>query len=74
MFPGAFMFIGTDVGQANNNAYLRSTALYTNDGRPKCLTLWYNAYGQGVGSLRVSISADPNGFGKTQLAEIPSTC
>ena len=66
------MFIETNAPrQFQNNAYLRTAAQYSNDGRAKCLHLWYNAYGSGIGTLRIS-TGDINGFNKNTLTEIPS--
>ncbi len=70
---GYYYYIETSLPQqAGQSAYLRTQAQYLADGRPKCLSLWYNAYGQGKGTLRVSMGSDPNGFTKSTLAEIPS--
>ena len=71
-FSGFYMFIETNAPrQFQNNAYLRTAAQYSNDGRAKCLHLWYNAYGLGIGTLRIS-TGDINGFNKNTLTEIPS--
>ena len=72
MISAYYMFIETNPPrQQQDNAYLRTGAQYTNDGRARCLHLWYNAYGTGIGTLRIS-TGDINGFNKNQLAEIPS--
>ena len=68
-----YMYIETNQPrQYNDNAYLRTTAAYTNDGRSRCLHIWFNAYGNGKGALRV-YTGDINGVSKNLVAQIPST-
>ena len=71
-FSAYYMFIETSAPRViQNNAYLRTTASYTNDGRSKCLHLWYNAFGNGKGTLRI-YTGTANAANKNQIREIPS--